>query len=234
MPETPAPCTGLKIKIPKDKIKTESITELTQPPLPPPPQPSIGIKLKIPKEKLNNCISLELNSKKRERDKSSPTESQPAKVPKLSYKDAKQNGRHSYNKVSKNSTVVPPAPMSYPPPPYPHSPQRRQNNYMPLPQHSSINSMPPVMSVDTMMPPPASNPPMYFYSRMAPPPPPPPPANFPNMSIPPPNYLYPYYQGYVYPPEYYSQPLLPTSKSLNPPLPTEAPPSNVPPPPPPE
>lgn len=234
MPETPAPCTGLKIKIPKDKIKTESITELTQQSLAPPLQPTIGIKLKIPKEKLNNCISLELSSKKRERDKSSPTESQPAKIPKLSYKDAKQNGRHSYNKVSKSSTVVPSTPISYPPPKYPLSPQSRQVNFMPPRQHSSTNSIPSIMTVDTMIPPPSSNPPIYFYPHMAPPPPPPPPpTNLPNMSIPPPNYMYPYYQGFVYPPEYYSQPLLPTNKNLNPPLPTEAPPS-LPPPPPPE
>lgn len=192
-----------------------------------PIQPTIGIKLKIPKEKLNNCISLEQNSKKRERDKSSPIDLQPAKIPKLSLKESKQNGRHTYSKVSTGST----APTSYPSQRFARSPKCRQQKYLP-PHPQSSSGILPLMSIDPMIPPPPNS--MYFYPRMTAPPPPPPPPSLPNMSVPPPNYLYPYYPGYVYPAEFYVPPLLPSNENLNPPLPTEAPPLNLPPPPPPE
>uniref|UniRef100_V5GSG4 Cyclin-T1 n=1 Tax=Anoplophora glabripennis TaxID=217634 RepID=V5GSG4_ANOGL len=91
---TQGPSIGLKIKIPKDKIKTESISELSQPP------PSGGLKIKIPKEKINCGASVDSNSKKRDRDHSSPPDAPPNKVAKGSHKDSKQNGKHSYNKVA--------------------------------------------------------------------------------------------------------------------------------------
>lgn len=212
----------MKIKIPKDKIKTESITELTQQSLAPPPQPTIGIKLKIPKEKLNNCISLELNTKKRERDRSSPVEPQPAKLAKMSHKESKQNGRHSYTKVSNSRT----APISHNPLRFPYSSQTI--HYMPPPPHPQSSGIQSLIPVDTMIPPPPTNHQMYIY-----PVPPPTAPSLPNMSIPPPNLLYPYYTNY-YHPEFYTPPLLQPTKNVNPPLPPEAPPSYAPPPPPPE
>lgn len=226
VPETIPPCTGLKIKIPKDKIKTESITELTQQSIGLNSQPTMGIKLKIPKEKLNNCISLETNPKKRERDKTSPTDAPPAKISKTNYKDSKQNGRHSYNKVSQSSTMA----TSHPTQRFSHSPLLRPTNYVPqLPPNGGISNL---MSLDAMRPPVPNPTAIYYYPSMAPPPPPPP--TLPNMSVPPPNMYHYYHQGYMYAPEYFSQSMLPTAKNLNPPLPREAPPSHVPPPPPPE
>nr|CAI5869250.1 unnamed protein product [Callosobruchus analis] len=109
------PGQGLKIKIPRDKIKTEVLPELgplagasttTTHPHPP------SIKLKIPKEVINynNCISGHDGSssgRKRDRDRS-PNDSQapPNKIHKSSSggssRDAKQNGRHSYSTNSSN------------------------------------------------------------------------------------------------------------------------------------
>lgn len=68
-----------------------------------------GLKIKIPKEKITNSgsgfSSLEFvggssSGRKRDREKYSPAETPPAKVSKSSHKESKQNGRHSYNKVS--------------------------------------------------------------------------------------------------------------------------------------
>ncbi|KAJ8925425.1 hypothetical protein NQ315_009257 [Exocentrus adspersus] len=204
---TQASNTGLKIKIPKDKIKTESISELSQPP------PSGGLKIKIPKEKINYSTPVDSTSKKRERDRSSPTEASPAKVLKTTHKDPKQNGRHPYNKVSncqKNINAQPPSryPVNVPP--------------------NHVLSRP-------LYPPPQHNP-LYYYPQV-------PPPSLPDMSVPPPPLIYPeggsmytqfFHQGYMYPPEMYQQQLpLPHNTTANPPLPMDAPP-NIPPPPPPE
>lgn len=69
-----------------------------------------GLKIKIPKEKITNSgggfSTLEMfvggssSGRKRDREKYSPAETPPAKVSKSSHKESKQNGRHSYNKVS--------------------------------------------------------------------------------------------------------------------------------------
>ncbi|XP_044746264.1 cyclin-T2 isoform X2 [Coccinella septempunctata] len=89
---------SLKIRIPKDVIKTENTGELPQPVV----QPNAvgGFKIKIPKDIINNCSSSsggDSSSRKRERERNS-TEGPPAKVSKSGVKE-KQNGRHSYNKV---------------------------------------------------------------------------------------------------------------------------------------
>lgn len=86
---------SLKIRIPKDVIKTENSGELSQPVV----QPNSvgGFKIKIPKDIINNCSSGDSSSRKRERERNS-TDGPPAKAPKTGVKE-KQNGRHSYNKV---------------------------------------------------------------------------------------------------------------------------------------
>jgi len=99
---------GLKIKIPKDKIRTDGIVD-------PLPQPSTGgLKIKIPKEMITNCSTssghsinseeMSLNSsstsRKRERERSSPNITPPLKLSKSNHRDSKQNGRHSYSKVT--------------------------------------------------------------------------------------------------------------------------------------
>lgn len=204
-PESSTPSQGLKIKIPKDKIKTEAISELAQAP---PVQPSIGIKLKIPKDKLNNCVSLETNNRKRERERNNTAETPPSKIAKMSHKSdsSKQNGRHSYNRVSTRSGIPPQLPpkMMFPPPPPPPPPA-------------------PVLYYPQMPPP---GPPALPNMSV------PPPNYYPN-----PRPMFPYYphQGYMYSHEMYGQPPLPPNRGLsNPPLPTEAPPCSAPPPPPPE
>ncbi|KAH0814004.1 hypothetical protein GEV33_008787 [Tenebrio molitor] len=95
----------IKIKIPKDVIKTETaVGEVAAPP--------VGLKIKIPRDIINNCTGDVEKSRKRERDRSSPGEGPPVKMSRSStHKDSKQNGRHSYNKVSnynKNSAPPPP------------------------------------------------------------------------------------------------------------------------------
>nr|XP_023014591.1 cyclin-T2 isoform X1 [Leptinotarsa decemlineata] len=236
----PAPTApGLKIKIPKNKINSESIGELSQPPPPPSSQPlSVGIKLKIPREKLSYCPNLDGGggAKKRDREPSSPpSESRPVKVPKLN-KDYKTNGRHSSSssKVSlggptahaPNRYTVPPEhrvpPPGYTAPPPGYTP--------PHPRDYRFQHPPP--------PPPAN--PVYFFPAA-------PPPSMPNVTVPPPyvyhdaSQVYPYYgQGYVYHPEMYQHqqmmlpPPPPPHGSANPPLPVEAPPNAPPPPPPPE
>ncbi|XP_019866809.2 cyclin-T-like isoform X2 [Aethina tumida] len=101
LPETPpVPSVGLKIKIPKDKIKTEDIGEPSKP-LPQPPSTG-ALKIKIPKDIINNCNMEPSNNsssggKKRDRSSYSGEGAPPTKLSKSSYKDPKQNGRHSYS-----------------------------------------------------------------------------------------------------------------------------------------
>lgn len=197
---------GLKIKIPKDKIKTESIGELSQPP------PSGCLKIKIPKEKINCNSSVDGGSKKRERDRGSPTDIPPTKLAKTSHKDSKQNGKHPYSKVSNYQNNV----NAHPPPQYP------------------VNVPPNHVPSRQLYPPPQHNP-MYYFTQV-------PPPSLPDMSIPPPSYIYPeagpmytqyFHQGYMYPSEMYQQQLpLPHTTNANPPLPKDAPPYKPPPPPP--
>lgn len=204
---TQGPSFGLKIKIPKDKIKTESISELSQPP------PSGGLKIKIPKEKINCNASVDGSSKKRERDRCSPSDAPPMKMAKTSHKDSKQNGKHPYNKVSNYQNNV----NAHPPPQYP------------------LNLPPNHVPSRQLYPPPQHNP-MYYYSQV-------PPPSLPDMSVPPPPYMYSeggpmytqyFHQGYMYSSEMYQQQLpLPHTNNANPPLPKDAPPY-IPPPPPPE
>ncbi|KAJ8927014.1 hypothetical protein NQ314_020577 [Rhamnusium bicolor] len=201
---TQGPSIGLKIKIPKDKIKTESICDLSQP-----PPPTGSLKIKIPKEKINNCSTSDSSSKKRERDRTSLSDIPPSKVSKSSHKDSKQNGRHSFSKVSNYQNKI-----STHPPRFPHNL---------LPNHIHPRPIYPPTQPNLV----------YYYPQM-------PPPSLPNMSVPPPTFIYPergsmytqyYHQGYMYPPEMYPQ--RPMPQTSNPPLPKDAPPY-VPPPPPPE
>ena len=109
----------IKIPIPKD-IKTEaSGGESTNVPAAAP----MALKIKIPREVMNNCNEVE-KGRKRERERSSPGEAPPAKVARNSaHKDSKQNGRHSYNKVSNYSKNSAPPPTTYMPPPQLYQPQ---------------------------------------------------------------------------------------------------------------
>ncbi|CAG9864121.1 unnamed protein product [Phyllotreta striolata] len=200
------PSQGLKIKIPKNIINTENISELSLGGAPPPPE-TAGIKLKIPKDKLNFDGGV---SRKRERDRNSP-DGPANKMHKSSIKDSKTNGKYSNsNKVSAGITGYAPNPdtSTYqmystpalpppPPPPVPHS------------QMFYYNRMPPPNSMPNMnMPPP------YMFSHNA----------FYNAG-------YNMYQGgmFAHPPPM-QRPLM-HNNSSNPPLPMDAPPQLPPPPP---
>ncbi|RZC05012.1 cyclin-T [Asbolus verrucosus] len=183
----------IKIKIPKDVIKTESSGGETA-------APSGGLKIKIPREIINNCTTGDVEkSRKRERDRSSPGEGPPAKVSRSgAHKDSKQNGRHSYSKVSNyNKSNAPPptnyhnmAPTMYQPPSMP------QNMYY-YPTHMGVVPAPtqPYIYPDGQMynfynggyaypadmyqqapplPPGGSNPPLPMDAPPVIPPPPPP------------------------------------------------------------
>lgn len=200
--ENHSPGPSLKIKIPKDRVKTENIVE-----------PTASFKIKISKEFINSCSE----NKKREREKSSPTDAPPSKTSRTSNSryggEPKQNGRHSHSKVSNSYSNVPPQ-SNIRSPPY--------NN------NKNVNLIPP------MYPTQAAPPPHYFYYGMQVPPPSV--SLAPNLNIPPPPYMYqPYYgHGYMYqhPHEMYTHPI-PAENNVPPPLPCDAPP-DVPPPPPPE
>ncbi|CAH1123628.1 unnamed protein product [Ceutorhynchus assimilis] len=109
------PLNQLKIKIPKDKIKTEGIVE----PMTLSHVSSGGLKIKIPKDKINNCntsslnsldVSISNSSRKRDRERSSPTNctpTPPLKISKSSYKEFKQNGRYPYSKVTQGDGATP-------------------------------------------------------------------------------------------------------------------------------
>lgn len=213
----PNPTGSLKIKIPKDKIKTEP--------------PRTELKIKIPKEVIGHFdYSGESSggSKKRDRDRSSPTG---GGVPPLKRKYAgeaapKQNGRHSHSKVSNYNSN---------PPPRHQQPQQQQQQ-----QQQQYSAIPSVYS---------QQPTGYYYYhhpgvQMAP-------NMIPhNMNVPPPTYMYHqqfYGQGYMYPhaaaaatgQEMYAahhNPAVPQqaggAANLPPPLPSDAPPVNPPPPPP--
>ncbi|KYB26727.1 hypothetical protein TcasGA2_TC031193 [Tribolium castaneum] len=181
----------IKIKIPKDVIKTEEN--------PAPAPPPIGLKIKIPREIINNCNPESEKSRKRERDRSSPADGgPPAKLSRS--KDSKQNGRHSYNKVSEYSkssamgAVVPPpaAPAStyhsVPPPMYTQNmyyypPHMGVGQYMYPAENQMYNYYnggyafpPPEMyqQAPPLPPPAGSNPPLPMDAPPDIPPPPPP------------------------------------------------------------
>ncbi|KAH1007379.1 hypothetical protein HUJ04_004622 [Dendroctonus ponderosae] len=102
------PKNELKIKIPKDRIKTEGMGDsfgLAQP-------SSGGLKIKIPKDIITNCQAGTSSfnsfdkshsggsSSSRKRERSSTSETANTKMHKSAHKESKQNGRHSSNKVS--------------------------------------------------------------------------------------------------------------------------------------
>ncbi|CAH1163982.1 unnamed protein product [Phaedon cochleariae] len=145
------PSQGLKIKIPKNKINTENITELSSQQL----QPSI--KLKISKEVLNNCPNLDGSSiRKRERDPSVTPEAPPHKSAKTSSRESKANGKHSGSKVSP-TVDRPPFPnrtavfQTFPPPPPP-----------PPPMGNSLYYYNPILP-DVRVPPPNFGVPYPYY-----------------------------------------------------------------------
>ncbi|KAJ8931127.1 hypothetical protein NQ314_016008 [Rhamnusium bicolor] len=87
---TQGPSIGLKIKIVKDKIKTENINERSQPP------PIGGLKIKIPKEKINNFSMLsDSNRRKREKERASLSDVPQSKISKSSHRDSKQSDKCS-------------------------------------------------------------------------------------------------------------------------------------------
>lgn len=83
---------GLKVKISKDRLKTDSIENTG------------SLKIKISKDTIQYS-SVTDGVRKRERDKTSPVPGPPAKTAKTTYnrQDARQNGRNSYTKVSYNN-----------------------------------------------------------------------------------------------------------------------------------
>ncbi|XP_072376165.1 LOW QUALITY PROTEIN: uncharacterized protein [Diabrotica undecimpunctata] len=224
-PAPSEPPQGLKIKIPKNIINTENISELSNNP------PPIGIKLKIPKEKLNNCPNIESSaSRKRERDKDRGSPDGPAsKISKSSIKESKTNGRYSNNNkvspnVDNNIQNV-----------------QQQTNFVTNQTKENTNNFQ-MYTAPPPLPPPPPPPPaqqalphvqMYYYNQMPPPP-------MPNVNVPPPSYMYQYYnQGYMYqrsgmyahpPPMQAPLPVMHSSNS-RPPLPMDAPPQAPPPPP---
>lgn len=85
--------TGLKVKISKDRLKTDSIENTG------------SLKLKISKDMIQ-YNSITDGTRKREREKTSPIPGPPAKAAKTNYTrnpDTRQNGRNSYSKVSYNN-----------------------------------------------------------------------------------------------------------------------------------
>ncbi|XP_022911758.2 cyclin-T isoform X2 [Onthophagus taurus] len=118
-------CGGsIKIKIPKDRIKTDVILE--QPAQPPPPPPSTathgagGLKIKISKDVINHFSGND--NKKRERERTSPSDAPPNKLSKSSYNrtsDPKMNGRNSFGKTM-YPPLMPPGNSGGGAPPLPH------------------------------------------------------------------------------------------------------------------
>lgn len=205
-PQNSQPSMGVKLKIPKERLKTEGSSE-----------PSIigsgsGLKIKIPKEVISSHSSSDSSSssKKRERDRSSPSSLPPNKVSKSNHNrlsDVKTS-KGSYNKVSNlnnngsdtNTTI--------------HNVQTSMYNgvnHMTHPVYANQNATH-----------------GYFYSY------PPPNMQIPmvptGMNVAPPHYMYQqYYPGYMYPSaDMYTA----SSSDVPPPLPQDPPPNNPPPPPP--
>lgn len=211
---------GLKIKIPKDRLKPDTIS--SEPP------PTAPLKIKIPKDVINNYTG---ESKKRERDKTSPRDGPPTKLSKSGHNrssDSKQNGRSSYNKVS----------------PYSSSNNNNISNSNKMRRSQLLRKQQPRQQFDNSkvssnvacmpQPPPAMQPNFYY----------PPPYNMQppmhhNMTVPLPQFMYQDPQMYLYGNGGYSMysglypPPPPPTVSGAPPLPQDAPP-DVPPPPPPE
>lgn len=205
---------SLKIKIPKNRLKPDTIEA------PPPPATTAPLKIKISKDVINNYSSGGGENKKREREKSSPKDGPPAKLAKSSHNrsnDSKQNGRSSYNKVStyninnNNNNSKMRSRTQLPPPP-----QQQHFNDSKMPSNVACMSQPPTVQ------------PSFYY---------PPPYMHPNLNVPPPQFMYhnyihvsgggyPMYGGMYPPPP-------PPNVGRAPPLPQDAPP-DVPPPPPPE
>ncbi|KAL1497497.1 hypothetical protein ABEB36_008449 [Hypothenemus hampei] len=110
------PLNELKIKIPKDKIKTEGIVDS----MVMPQKSSGGLKIKIPKDIIANCnpggsnmhqldMSATGMNHSRKRDRSSSSDAPtPCKISKMSHRESKQNGRHSFSKVThgENETSI--------------------------------------------------------------------------------------------------------------------------------
>ncbi|CAH0550082.1 unnamed protein product [Brassicogethes aeneus] len=228
LPESTVPSIGLKIKIPRDKIKTEDIGE---PSSKNQPQSTGVLKIKIPKDVINMEASGG-GGKKRERSSYGGETAPPAKSSKYSNKDSssKQNGRHSYagsnNKVSNNNNHNFPsnssAPARFPNHP-PHPPRAPMPVMLPNQQQQHMPRH--------MFPPPPRYPPQMY---------PPPPPQMPNMCVPPPSFppMYHPHQQFYNPAAFmYSHPIPDIYRHQpqmsNPPLPADAPPA-VPPPPPPE
>lgn len=213
-PDGAAP--GLKIKIPRDKFKTDNGSDLSS---------STGaslLKIKISKDQISGGFS-GIESRKRDRDKSSPVVgAPPAKASKSNYGrssvggELRQNGRSSYTKVS---------------------------NYRPLRAPPPNNVIPRMMGPGYHPPPLPRQSRPYFYPNFPPPPvamssvPPPPPS----MQVPPPPFMYPadaqmfshqFYPGYqMFHAHAPPQEMYQMVGSDAPPLPEGPPPNNPPPPP---
>lgn len=150
--ENPPAGGSLKIKIPKDKIKTEA--------------PRTELKIKIPKEVIGNFdYSAETSGggKKRERDRSSPTGAPPTKVPRSSgkYGEPKQNGRHSHGGKVSSYSSAPASRVQH---------QQQQFGPLSLPQQSLYPAQPPAgyyYYPSVQVPPPAVIP----HTMNVPPPP---------------------------------------------------------------
>ncbi|KAF5297905.1 hypothetical protein FQA39_LY11890 [Lamprigera yunnana] len=195
---------GLKIKIPKDKIKTDKINESSS---------SVvgGLKIKIPKDVISS-FSNESNGKKRERDRTSPSNgAPPIKISKSNHNrlsDAKSS-KSSYSKVSNLNTTL----------------------------NDTIHNVQPIYNGISHMAHPSYRNQNYFYNY-----PPPnmqmPMVSTHNMAVhPPPPYMYQQYYtpapGYMYPPaDMYAPPPVSVTNDTLPPLPQDPPPNNPPPPPP--
>ncbi|KAK4884167.1 hypothetical protein RN001_000438 [Aquatica leii] len=95
-PDNPPPNLGLKIKIPKDRIKTDTINESSS-------SVGGGLKIKIPKDVINSFSNNDSNGRKRDRDRTSPSNGgPPSKISKSNHNrlsDVKSN-KNAYNKVT--------------------------------------------------------------------------------------------------------------------------------------
>ncbi|KAK5648943.1 hypothetical protein RI129_003835 [Pyrocoelia pectoralis] len=210
-PENAPPNFNLKIKIPKDRIKTDTINESTA--------ASVGgsLKIKISKDVISSFSNNDNNSRKRGRD--SPSNgAPPSKISKSNHNrpiDTK-SAKNSYNKVSNSNVSELPI----------HNVQQpvyNGLNHMAHPSYTNQNyfyNYPPPNMQMSMMPP--------HNMTVHPPPPPPPPYMFQQYYAPP---------GYMYPStDMYAQPQVGTTVTNDtlPPLPQDPPPPNKPPPPPPD
>lgn len=215
-PDNPKPGTGLKIKIPKDRLKSDGINESS------PSIPAGSLKIKIPKDVIKSNLGSE--SRKRDREKASPSVLPPSKALKSSHgsrsNESKQNGRSSYNKVSNNVSIAQTSQSSS---------NVASSTFQDVKNNESVNCAAP------------SIPQGYYY-------------NFPphSMQVPPPNmninahhigmqasYMYDpqiyqqmFANSYMYHPQNIYRPMNSVMSNLPPPLPKELPPDQPPPPPP--